>query len=564
AKADGRLDTKNAFLKAWNMACASTTPATIYVPRGREGYDVKPLTPSNEASNIHDIGGNSNDVNKGTQVDDSWEKTSDNTLISFVDVINVDRNKTQGNFRIFTTLAFSECEVVIPRSYVEKELTYASIWVNLLDVQMMAFTIDGLSTIATKIGKPSMLDSFTSMMCNESWKQNSYARTMIEFTSNKHDRPVSKKNGATTSGTKNNTKTPSQEASCSNQFDTLRLIENDDVLSENRGSCMRVETDVAEGQNDDVDEGHKVTVVMPFAEDVLILSSSGGHAVENVTKTRNNKGMQNENVGQTPISSTVDPNLAGNETDVVVLLDSIRAISDWFVNTAYGFFLGKRVAYPIVVNCVRNTLDEYEFVKSMLNSSIRVKIHGVLVTAFNEDGLSTIATKLDTPLILDSYTSNMCVQSWGRSSYAKAMIKLRVDVELKDTIVVAMPKLVGEGFYIYILFVLSMSENFLVVRVARKLTLVNDEGKPLEKVEYSSHHDSEDEVEPVDNEMQSFQALKRLGYVTNSLLEQWRETYENVDYDYDPYDDDIYKGQKIPDNIQSICDNLNIKVRSCW
>nr|GFB33874.1 hypothetical protein [Tanacetum cinerariifolium] len=34
-----------------------------------------------------------------------------------------------------------------------------------------------------------------------------------------------------------------------------------------------------------------------------------------------------------------------------------------------------------------------------------------------------------------------------RSSYARALIEIRVDVELKDNIVVAMPKLVGEGFY---------------------------------------------------------------------------------------------------------------------
>ncbi|GKD66044.1 hypothetical protein Tco_1308152 [Tanacetum coccineum] len=33
------------------------------------------------------------------------------------------------------------------------------------------------------------------------------------------------------------------------------------------------------------------------------------------------------------------------------------------------------------------------------------------------------------------------------ASYARAMIELRADVELKDTIMVAMPKLVGEGFY---------------------------------------------------------------------------------------------------------------------
>ncbi|GKB99126.1 hypothetical protein Tco_0985263, partial [Tanacetum coccineum] len=34
------------------------------------------------------------------------------------------------------------------------------------------------------------------------------------------------------------------------------------------------------------------------------------------------------------------------------------------------------------------------------------------------------------------------------SSYARAMIELRVDVELKDNIVVAMPKIAMEGHYI--------------------------------------------------------------------------------------------------------------------
>nr|GEW92266.1 ribonuclease H-like domain-containing protein [Tanacetum cinerariifolium] len=73
----------------------------------------------------------------------------------------------------------------------------------------------------------------------------------------------------------------------------------------------------------------------------------------------------------------------GNGTDVVVLVDSIRAINERFANTAYGFFLGKKVAYPIVANYVKNTW------------------------AFSEDGLSAIATKLGTPLMLDSYTSDM-------------------------------------------------------------------------------------------------------------------------------------------------------------
>ncbi|GKF77775.1 hypothetical protein Tco_0230245, partial [Tanacetum coccineum] len=47
----------------------------------------------------------------------------------------------------------------------------------------------------------------------------------------------------------------------------------------------------------------------------------------------------------------------------------------------------------------------------------------------------------------------MCTQSWGRSSYARAMIELRANEELKDTIVVAMPKFVGEGFNMSTIYV---------------------------------------------------------------------------------------------------------------
>ncbi|GJS36966.1 hypothetical protein Tco_0535348 [Tanacetum coccineum] len=92
---------------------------------------------------------------------------------------------------------------------------------------------------------------------------------------------------------------------------------------------------------------------------------------------------------------------------------------------------------------------------------------------------------------------------------------------------------------------------------------VDDDDKPLKKVDYLDDHDGEDEVEPVDNEMAKFFASKQLvvGYGTKSLLEQYRETYENVEYDYDPYDDDLYEGREIPGHIQFICDNFDIKVR---
>nr|GEY20969.1 hypothetical protein [Tanacetum cinerariifolium] len=74
----------------------------------------------------------------------------------------------------------------------------------------------------------------------------------------------------------------------------------------------------------------------------------------------------------------------GNVTDVVVPLDSIQVLSERFANSAYG--------------------------------------------SFWESGwlISLLLTM---------------------SSYARAMIELRIDVELKDIILLAMPKLVDEGFY---------------------------------------------------------------------------------------------------------------------
>ncbi|GKE49662.1 hypothetical protein Tco_1480920 [Tanacetum coccineum] len=39
--------------------------------------------------------------------------------------------------------------------------------------------------------------------------------------------------------------------------------------------------------------------------------------------------------------------------------------------------------------------------------------------------------------------------AFSESSYARAMIELRADDELKDTIMVTMSKLIGEGFYMF-------------------------------------------------------------------------------------------------------------------
>ncbi|GJY70741.1 putative reverse transcriptase domain-containing protein [Tanacetum coccineum] len=120
----------------------------------------------------------------------------------------------------------------------------------------------------------------------------------------------------------------------------------------------------------------------------------------------------------------------GNEADVVVLLESIRAVSERFANAAYGLFwesgwltsFSKDRLDAMLENgpwFIRNNpliLKKWNpnvnFSKEdVANVPVWVKLHGVPMTTFSEDGLKVISTKLGTPLMLDSYTSDMCMQS---------------------------------------------------------------------------------------------------------------------------------------------------------
>ncbi|GJX89520.1 hypothetical protein Tco_0341534 [Tanacetum coccineum] len=69
-------------------------------------------------------------------------------------------------------------------------------------------------------------------------------------------------------------------------------------------------------------------------------------------------------------------------------------------------------------------------IEDVVNVRVWVKLHGILVTAFSKDSLSVSARKLGTPLMLDSYTSNMC-SNISRFSMIEAMIKASADLDLE-------------------------------------------------------------------------------------------------------------------------------------
>ncbi|GKE34689.1 hypothetical protein Tco_1454011, partial [Tanacetum coccineum] len=98
-----------------------------------------------------------------------------------------------------------------------------------------------------------------------------------------------------------------------------------------------------------------------------------------------------------------------------------------------------------------------------------------------------------------------------------------------------------------------------------KLMFVDDDGKPLYKADSMGIANSDSEVEEVSNETTGYMASTSLksgnesGYDTNSLLEQWRET--KWDHDYDPYDDDLYESHDMSENLKVICGDFDITVR---
>nr|GEV51491.1 hypothetical protein [Tanacetum cinerariifolium] len=90
--------------------------------------------------------------------------------------------------------------------------------------------------------------------------------------------------------------------------------------------------------------------------------------------------------------------------------------------------------------------------------------------------------------------------------------------------------------------------------------IMDEAGNLIKKFEYLSDHDSEDEVASVNNDMACSLASEKTGFDTQILLEQWRDSYGNGNYDEDPYDEDMYEGQDLSKEIQTICDKIDIRV----
>nr|GEU96652.1 phloem protein 2-like protein [Tanacetum cinerariifolium] len=191
-----------------------------------------------------------------------------------------------------------------------------------------------------------------------------------------------------------------------------------------------------------------------------------------------------------------------------------------------------------------NSLKHASYAKLVTGEMSRKSIN---FRTLHRDGLSAISTKVGTPLMLacyplmlDFYTTDMCLESCYvgikpvKQAYRPVSIKLTANTSGNKKNDMEPTKKVSN---LNLLDVLNSVENDVDL-----VTLVNDEGEPMKKVDYLSDQDSENEVASVDNDLACSIASKKVGFGSNSLLKLWRDTYEIGDYDYDPYIDDMYEG----------------------
>lgn len=173
----------------------------------------------------------------------------------------------------------------------------------------------------------------------------------------------------------------------------------------------------------------------------------------------------------------------------------VNEVQTRFENTLYGYFIGKRLAYPVVEYFVKQNWGKFGLTRIMLNAKgffffkfsshkgledvlengpwmirkvpivlkewsidtrlekeeltslpVWVKIHNVPIQVFSEDGLSIIASHVGKPVMLDAYTTNMCRESWGRSSYARCLIEVSARDEPLETLTFGVPLSNGSGY----------------------------------------------------------------------------------------------------------------------
>ncbi|GJW36801.1 ribonuclease H-like domain-containing protein, partial [Tanacetum coccineum] len=194
--------------------------------------------------------------------------------------------------------------------------------------------------------------------------------------------------------------------------------------------------------------------------------------------------------------------------DVWLPLASVHEINDRMKNLLYGYFISKRLAFPVVEWFVRNNWEKYGFQKVKL-TIVKKKKSKTGSSDGDNKKLKPVPVKPKTHYHPKAKQSTEGTSNSPKKTPFVGMNNASTSCYNKES-----PSKKANGFCsISYSFVALNVENVDIEKVAieGKLMFVYDDETPFEKVDFFGKTESEDEVEPVDNETGSYLASKPMG-----------------------------------------------------
>ncbi|GJU68848.1 hypothetical protein Tco_1255107 [Tanacetum coccineum] len=262
-----------------------------------------------------------------------------------------------------------------------------------------------------------------------------------------------------------------------------------------------------------------------------------------------------------------------------------------------------RVSYPVVTNYVRNTWGKFGLVRSMFSASTGLfsfqfismdGLDAMLENGPSDDGLSANATKLADVELKENiivampkitreghYTCNVCVEyEWKPPRCSSCKVFGHIHEEcLKNTgagekKTMKKPSQASRGVLVGPKMTFKPQKEYRPVTKKPNTSSSCNKKKGVEPTIEVSKSNPFDVLNSIDNKME-FGKLRLLDNDGNPLvptgimesdseLEVLVGTMEGFylgNDDYDPYDDDMYENHDLSEHLQSICDDLDITVR---
>ncbi|GJX02179.1 retrovirus-related pol polyprotein from transposon TNT 1-94 [Tanacetum coccineum] len=139
-------------------------------------------------------------------------------------------------------------------------------------------------------------------------------------------------------------------------------------------------------------------------------------------------------------------------SDTVLPKAAMESVKNRYVNSLVGYFVGKSLAFPVVRNYVNNTWGMFGLQKVIRNDD------GVFMFKFaSKEGLDQVLQRgpwmiLKSPIILNKWSSGMSLKKGevtsvpSRISFARALIEVSSESELKSKVTMAIPNEEGDGY----------------------------------------------------------------------------------------------------------------------